>query len=436
MTRATTGVRPGWGKSTLITLAFWMLAVMMLLNVRGLHLWGSPVIMSYAVALACCLCLVVLVGARWWLAGGTSGVLLLAAVASYLVIGGTVAVADGSDAGKDLLRQTFFLLVIVASLLGGRSVLERVGTEALLKGMLVVLTASCLVVLASPILSGLGVLPGYRLPFRLTGTFTDPNDAGFIGCMTAALAMALLGGVRRRVPAYLGLTAGCGAVLGSFSVSAVFVLGVLFAFFLLFNGRERRGPIVRWLFASYLLGSFAYLTVNLTTITSHGEQQEKIDTVVAILSGEGMSGVRTNRPFLWEVALTKALESPIVGHGMGRLHSLPGGPISYRGKPEGVHNVYLMLVGEAGIVPLWLYCLFLFSLLRFYWITPNSLARPVIVGWAVVMALFGVTFHHWLTLGAYCFLAGLSCALAASQVEIRHRPAAARYPPRVAHSSH
>ena len=431
------GRRPGSAPGRLFAFAFWGLAVTMLLNVQGLHLWGAPAaILGYGVALACCLCLMGRID-RWRQGVGTPGALMFATIASYLIIGGAVALgADTAwqlplDISRDVLRQIFFLLVFLASLLGGRAMLGRVGVEALLKGVFAVLTASCLVILASPILRDLGVLAPYRLPYRLTGAFTDANGAGMIGCATAAVALALLGGVRRRTHAYLGLTAGCAVALGSYSLSAVLVLGALFAFFLLLNGHRGRGPIVRWLLVMCLTGIvivFAYVTVHLAKAMLDREQQEKIEQAAAILSGESPFGKGTsNRPFLWKTGLAKALESPFAGHGLGRLHNLPGGPIMHLGKPEGVHNVYLMLVGEAGIVPLSMYCLFLFSLLRFYWTAPRSLARDVIVGWAIAMTLFGVMFQHWLHQGAFMFLAGLCSAMAAQRTAIRRRPASAGY---------
>ena len=103
---------------------------------------------------------------------------------------------------------------------------------------------------------------------------------------------------------------------------------------------------------------------------------------------------------------------------------MEGAPLNYLNRPVGVHNVYLMLVGEAGIIPLALYLLSLFFLMRLYWIMPKSPARDSIAGWVIVMAMFGVTFHHLLTQGTYNFLIGLTCALAAFLVQ-RQRDATA-----------
>ena len=78
----------------------------------------------------------------------------------------------------------------------------------------------------------------------------------------------------------------------------------------------------------------------------------------------------------------------------------------------GAHNMYLLLLGEAGIVPLCLYLLYLFSLLRLYWAAPKSLARDAIVVWTIVVVLKGMTGHQLFQLGFYSLLGGVTCAMA------------------------
>ena len=94
------------------------------------------------------------------------------------------------------------------------------------------------------------------------------------------------------------------------------------------------------------------------------------------------------------------------------LHYMEGAPIGNQERPTGVHNLYLMLFGEAGIIPPALYLLALFFLMRLLWTVPKSLGRDVVVGWVLVMALFSLAFHHLLTMGAYNFAIGLTCATA------------------------
>ena len=84
-----------------------------------------------------------------------------------------------------------------------------------------------------------------------------------------------------------------------------------------------------------------------------------------------------------------------------------------------------MLVGEAGVIPLALYVLSLFFLMRLLWTVPKSLGRDLVVGWVIVMALYGLSYLHLLTMGAYNFAIGLACATAAFLVQKQSDPTAA-----------
>ena len=121
-----------------------------------------------------------------------------------------------------------------------------------------------------------------------------------------------------------------------------------------------------------------------------------------------------DRPLLWRLGFEKAMEAPLFGHGLGALGYMDGAPIGHHGKPLGTHNLYLTLLGEAGIVPLLLFVSALVLLLRAQWGAPKSLARDVTAAGVIVIALYGMTIHHLLGIGAYMFLAGLSVALASA----------------------
>ena len=190
--------QPSRAQERLFSVAFWGLAVITLFNLQHLYLWGAPGVKlgGFLAALGCCLLLLSRAAMRrWW--PGTPGALLIAALASYIVLGSGAWFAAGlertADFDRDVLRQTFFLMVAVAALSGGRALLERAGAEALLRGALALLTGSCMVVLTSPLLRDLGVVWPYVFTFRWPGAFIEPNEAGFIGCMTASLALAFLG---------------------------------------------------------------------------------------------------------------------------------------------------------------------------------------------------------------------------------------------------
>ncbi len=544
-----------------IGFSFWALAVLVHIRLQGGVI--EPLVLG--VMLLCCLLLLGFVSLRRWKSLGTPGLLLLASIASYLFISSGASLAADSKLllTEDVARQGFFFVVTLAAIVGGRWMLERIGAETVLKWTLVILAASCAIVLASPLLRDIGVLPEYRLPFRLTGAFTDPNDAGFIACMTVALALAFQSNGRQRLLGYLALVLGCAAGILSFSNTAAIVLGVMLASFLLLNVRRLRQDLLHTGLTILLLaGVLVWITVYFQGIVLFGQprtpttlgalpetfpkelqrvlpdtsavkpgyagireedEAKRVGTLITAylvydwrhwadddpvnpwrwrradasaggdnvpddatwtdVAGDGscsytptdsdrgkflhsyvyyekegeiywaqtvdvgpvmaaseanaprleqvrwdMSSIRgetcsyrvgglARRVYLWELGAEKALASPIVGHGLYQLHYMEGALIGNEGIPTGVHNVYLMLIGEAGIIPLALYLLSLFFLMRLLWTVPKSLGRDLVVGWVIVMALFGLAFHHLLTMGAYNFLIGLACATAAFLVQ-------------------
>ena len=263
----------------LIAVAFWALAIIALTSLRYLHLWGMPQVVGVIAraTMACVVVLVGLVGIRclfaWWKSGssapvlsalgGMPGVLLFGAVASYLAIG--VAVMDEASwqpgTAERLKYAVLCFGVLVATAIGGRAVLERAGVGRLLQGVLVVLIASCAIILASPVLRDLGILAPYRIPFRMTGVFSNPNDPGLVACMTAALASAFLTNGGPRALGWLGLVVGVAAGLGIASRTAVVVLGAMAVLFLLLNVRGRPRGFVLAVAGTALAGTAAFAGV-------------------------------------------------------------------------------------------------------------------------------------------------------------------------------
>ena len=122
------------------------------------------------------------------------------------------------------------------------------------------------------------------------------------------------------------------------------------------------------------------------------------------------AALATDRPLLWKLGFEKAMEAPLFGHGLATLAYMDGAPIGYHGRPTGAHNLYLTLLGEAGIVPLLLFVSAIVLLLRAQWGAPKSLARDATVAWVIAIALYSMPFQHLLGVGAFMFLAGLSVA--------------------------
>lgn len=423
------GRQPGSSLDTFLAVVFWTLAAIILINLRGVLAPGDNRALLFAgLRVLCCLLLIGLVHVRLPQALGKSGAWLLGSMASYLVIGFVVSINTDAELLVELYGFNLYgyvtdtvisIVLVLSAALGGYAVLERVGMQAFLRSVLLVLTASSTAVVFTPNLRSMGVLLPWNTvsnmdPLRLTGAFWDPNSAGFIGCMTATLALASLGNVRRPVFAYLALTAGSLAVFGSLSKAAIISWCVVMVFFLLLNGRGGRGPILLWVGAVALVAAIYVVKVDLGRLLRTSLALERvISTVDLVIPGKLNDASTSWRMTLWKVGLRQSLESPVVGQGLGRFYLMDNSFFSPRQEVvASVHNVYLLLLGEAGIVPLSLYLLYLLSLLWLRWTVPKSLARDAVVGWTIIVVLQGMAYHQLFQLGMYTFLGGVTCAMA------------------------
>ncbi len=569
-----------------IAVSFWALAVLVHIKLQDGII--KPLVLGGI--LVCCMLLLGFVSFRHWKSMGTPAILLLSAIGSYLFIGSAISLLNGIDLGiGDVLRQAFFLIITLAAVLGGRSMLERIGVEALLKWMLVVLLISCAVILASPMLRSIGVLPEYRIPTRLTGVFSDPNDAGLVACMTVALALTFMYNGTHRWLGHAALLLATVTVFSTLSFTAIGTMSVLSGIYLILNVRRhgRMGIISHTLIALVLVTSVLYIDVTLLRVSqpfidrlsSFGDSPDAApliegqpvyygetgvyggyaierhvgsvisvglvhdeahrdddipirpwvwqhsddpsedtdwesikllesggnnfvpadehvdrflraytyyekegknylaltDAIGPILPSDTQAPpmpvdtnaplVRSNKPLadmdepldvetipsgpnplvrnfretladaraekdivdatsinrtaLWLNGIVKIREAPVFGHGFREFHYMEGNPIAYHGRPVGVHNLYLVLIGEAGIVPLALYLLTLFLLIWMYWKMPSSHLKDFVAAWVVVMALFGITFQHLLSQGTFNFFIGLTCAAGAFMYQHR-----------------
>lgn len=399
--------------------AFWSAAVLSLINVNHfLNMTvGTGRFATLALAVCCTfLCLVVRFPLRRVL--GLPGFMLLATLASYLFIGLSVAlVTEGIWHSVDPafpLRMGFATLIVVAAALGAFVTSRRVGVDRLLRGVLVILSITCTLILATPLLlEHIYTLPPrladrqFQALYRYMGPFTSPTLAGTVCCYTVVLALSFLNNSQRRRYPIVGLLLGTAGGILTLSRTVIVTLGIIFVLFLWFSrprSRQNQSFVPR---RAILIGTGAsiLLFIGLLNIP-HSEYFERL------LWSVNIDGPKDVRFQIWPIALSQIAESPAFGHGLMRFHFLEGAPPCRLGLVCGSHNSYLMLWGEAGIIPLLLFLLVIGSLLSTSLTLPQSLATNVVTGWTVVFALAcaardGAPYFPW-----HSFILGLSCALA------------------------
>ena len=396
----------------LVALAFWTLSVVCLLNLNDLVRMLTGVERAFSPLILIC-CLVALAGlSRVGLkeALGASGTLILSALGSYAAVGIVVSVLNGTDQQSNatfyLERHLGSMLLIAAAAVGARVVGRRIGDERLLRALLVAMAGTCLLVPATPWLMDVYVLPPEEGELRYSGSFWNPNDAALFACLTVALALAFVRAGRFRPVAEGVLLVAAAALVLTFSRTALLILPALLAHSLLASrGVERRRLLcVLVLTGVVAAGVFTRLGTDLLV----GRQLARWTSVLQIADERVVDDAALGgRLTLWRVAWDMALEAPLFGHGLGQLHHLEDGYYDDVGVLLGAHNQYLVLVGEAGFLPLALFVLFLWTLARG---SPRQALPGAASGWALVLAMFSLTADGILMLRTCDLLIGVACA--------------------------
>lgn len=417
---------------------FWFTAAMMLTNGAGL-----PVITGLVGVRSIVLLLPALVGC-FFLASlafrvplraalGAPGLLFLAALASHLVIGMAVAVGAARYPFEDALKDAYALVAVLAAAIGGSLVLRRNGIQALSTACLVILGTACLLTLLSPVLVRFSSFVPRDAYFRSSGVFTNPNEAGYVGCLAVVLAL-----VQRAPHGWHRLLTGAALVLGvaavilSGSRTALATLVLLALFFMLFSRRSAVGSFVSRLVGAALMGIVAFITLVPEHVPFLPAAQK--DRLSSIVKRQPTPHDHTHRSVLWLTGLQRIGEAPVLGNGLGEFRRFAGTRCGGRGLVLcGVHNIYLMFLGEAGIVPLALLLLHLGRILGCPRRWGRSIADDVAVGWTLTFAVYAMVSHHLLNTTWCGFVIGLSCAMVAYADETadrsRPRPAGRSPPP-------
>ena len=413
--------------SRIVKLGFWTLGVASLVNFN--HFFNMTVGTGWPITLGmvfCCtlLCLMVRIPLRQNLRA--PGFLAVATLTSYLVIGLSVALtSDAEWYSADLtipFRVGLAALTIVATTLGASVELRRLGIEYMLKRILIILTVTCILILANPFLfdyvytipSHLSDVRGIARD-RFSGTYVDPNLAGGIACYTAGLALVLLNGHRYRAFAASALMLSSIAVIVTFSRTALLTLTGLLLFFGLSSVRNfssRQRSVVTLLTIAFIGGVCVFVISTVEHIFRVEDSTMLLRLEWVRSFGLAEQNTLSERMTLLSLGWSQIVESPLLGHGLWQFHHLEGAPRCRMGVLCGVHNSYLMLWGEAGIIPFLLFVFFTGSLLWKSWILPRSLATSALAVLTLVFITASLRVDGALYFPWHTFLLGLNCALA------------------------
>ena len=328
-----------------------------------------------------------------------SGRWLLGALGTYLVIGTVVETASGN--GSDFSVAGGLLITIGLAVIGMASgaAAEEIGiTERALALAVGPLALGALSVYFSPMIPGLYRRVSVDLDQdRLSGVWGNPNEAALMGCYALALLLALPKPRRLPLVPVVLQVALLGAIVLTFSRGGIVGAVLLLILAAVSGAALKTGRRLRiWA----LVAPAAWASALLWGVVGGGEgsvalrssQARRLQDLTDIARFGEMEDDKTgSRLALGAIGLEMWLESPFVGNGLGQMQEMK------RAGGLGAHNTFLVLLGEAGVVPFALFAVWLVKYSNLAkWRSSEVLSRFCILTGVVVFQTC-MTGHNMLT---------------------------------------
>ncbi len=343
-------------------------------------------------------------------------VLFLFFITAFLVASQAQSLANGAlemnyfiiYSGSLLFVSGFYFWIVGCS---------DVELEKILRMLKTLLLIACLVVPFSPYMSAYVKYEGPE--GRASGLFGNPNDAGVVALYAMVLVAAYP--ARSSLVTWAQVAIALAALLLTFSKAGLICLLLITVLILI-----QRGSLALFIVAAiaFVAAGFAfrYLFEN-HMLNLTGEQRERIGDVINILGGEVSSRTTTGRTIMWELGMRRIAEQLPWGAGLGQFHSLEGGSRGALRVWLGVHNTFLMVLGEGGLFP---FVLFIAFLVRSFILGFRAKPRIVAVGFGLIAVIDMFSSHS--TLGFRLSNIALAIMMAIAGREILKASPRTRYP--------
>lgn len=319
---------------------------------------------------------------------------------SYLVLG-FLSNPFAINASRSLQTYVVSYLLILAISFWLLAVTERdVGQAIRIFRYLCLISSSFTVVFAVIGIHG----SYYSETDRYSGFFENPDEAAMVALY--GLVAVLAQPERSRLLQIFQLSILMTALALTFSKSGILIAGTITVFFAL---RSQSLTIVGAVVTVWVFGLAALWWLydsSLLTVT----QRERVAELFGFLSGEVSPSTTTGRTYVLDIGIERISRAFPAGQGLGEFHFLEGGFRNPAGDWLGIHNTYLMVLGEGGLVPLIL--LLLFATRLIYLGSHEKRYGGLVFGLCIV--LFGnmTTVHHALALRFHDVALGFMVALA------------------------
>lgn len=327
------------------------------------------------------------------------GAIFFCFVFLYIALGTIVAVLGDFDGEfSDIiisLLSTIAITYAFASCAFALAMRQR--TAPALQILVVIVLISTLSVPASPVLYEYFIWIPLSSEQRSSGFFANPNEAGLVACIGLAIGSALLLSQNATrlsnilLPVAIVsifLTLSRGALIGALGVLTFGLVASL-----LKTSASGKSQTVMF-FALFFVLAASVLFVVMGGIEEldlfSPEQQKRLGELGRVLSqGEISDETTADRAGIATYALQMWSEKPLFGHGLGAMHLLKDIGL-------GVHNTFLMVLGESGILPLAILLLWITTIV--YWSAHelNSVVGLMVWLYMPILVISMATSHNTL----------------------------------------
>lgn len=268
-------------------------------------------------------------------------------------------------------------------------------TDKVIKLFSYPLIATAFIIVAQPMLGITSFATGAKTGSRTLGVFANPNVAAVAANMALVVCIDLFFRYRSWWPVKLALIGlAIFACILPFSRTGIIVMVVTlvvsigyFLFRSKVNGRRRSIQLFIIAGVPIMIGS--YFISNYDQILEDNldyAQRTRVRALEAILiRGEVNKKTTAERSDVFVIAADMIKRKPLLGYGLGMFNNLPD--------TIGVHNTYLLIIGNTGIIPFSLLILLLFFLIPYH-IIHNREVGFLIAGFSSIAVLSFMTSHN------------------------------------------
>lgn len=403
-------------KLSILSLAF---GCMLNLNGVGVMVIGINQIYSPILLLAC----FILIGKGMFQHASLSNELLLYifSVFIYLIVGGFVGLLANEFYMEQGQIPVLFLRYIAALIVVIAAYYSVIFTSAMniepMKILLILcITASFFIPFGEYLnISGKIIVDNQRG----SGLFGNPNEAGIITAVGFSLVLNI---IQKRWLKIILLCFFILMALLTFSKTSLIMLVLVYFLNLLIKGNYSMAVarIIISLTVVYVLLSFFKLDIINQFESNQAKRVEQTLDIILLTPSDDI--LESSRGYLWRQGKDKIAKKPILGNGLGSLHSMQGASISVNNKvSQGVHNTYLLKIGEAGIIGLAVFVGFIvITGYRSFSLSKNNIAARFCFLYLIIFSIDCISSHNVELLRFHNYLLGFSLAmLAIAKQDIR-----------------